>query len=329
MRTSPIDMNHSRFSASGSASEAASGPSDFFALFSALRAAGEVMTRKNERSELLDGWSLDVRDPSVLARMMPLMRWFYDYYYRVRTGGWEHIPAGEPVMFVGSHNGGLPAPDMHMLLYDWCDRFGTEKPLYGLMSPKIWDVMPPIARVAAEMGAVQAHPKMALAALNRQASIVIYPGCVQDVFRPYHQRHRIYFHNRKGFIKLAIKKGVPIVPMISYGAHSTFVVLADIYPQMKSLHEWGMPWIFGVDPEAFPIYLGFPWGLAFGPLPHIPPPLQIHTRICPPIRFERTGAAALKDSSYVDACFRQVKSQMQRSLDELVASCQSGLSVGP
>ncbi|MEL7333581.1 MAG: lysophospholipid acyltransferase family protein [Cyanobacteria bacterium J06560_2] len=301
----------------------ASQPAVWIELWSAIESAGEGLRANGARSERLDGWSLAGRDPQVLARMMPLMKWFYDYYYRVSTAGWHHIPTDEPVMFVGSHNGGLAAPDMHMMLFDWCDRFGLERPLYGLMSPKVWDAVPAVARTAAQMGAVRAHPKMAIAALNQKANIAVYPGGIQDVFRPYTQRHRIYFHGRKGFIKLALKKGVPIVPMISYGAHSTFVVLGDMYPQMKVLHEMGLPWALNVDPEAFPIYLGLPWGLAFGPLPHIPPPVKIHTRICEPIHFERTGAEAARDGAYVEDCFQRVKVQMQRSLDCLVAECQN------
>ncbi len=309
---------------------------DFPSLLRALQLASDVITKQVHSPFLsknvpggpkhlaarLDGWSLADRDPAVLTKMMPLMGWFYDNYYRVSTDGWAQVPTDETVMFVGSHNGGLPAPDMHMMLYDYCRYFGTKTPLYGLMSPKVWQVFPALARVATQMGAVRAHPKMAIAALSQQANIAVFPGGVQDVFRPYSQRDRIYFHNRQGFVKLALKKGVPIVPMISYGAHATFAVLADIYPQMQALHQLGMPWFLGIDPETFPIYLGLPWGLAFGPLPHIPLPLKIHTRICAPIRFERTGAKALKDSSYVDSCFWRVKNEMQTALDRLVAECE-------
>ncbi|MEO1620594.1 MAG: lysophospholipid acyltransferase family protein [Cyanobacteria bacterium J06632_3] len=304
----------------------ASQPTHIFSLLPALQAATRIAARASQtasKGELLDGWSLEARDPAVLEQMMPLMRWFYNYYYRVSSDGWEHIPTDEHVMFVGSHNGGLAAPDMHMMLFEWCDRFTTARPLYGLMSPKVWQAFPALAHIATQMGAVRAHPKMGIAALNRSANVAVYPGGAQDVFRPYAMRNQIYFHNRKGFIKLALKKAVPIVPMISYGAHSTFIVLADIYPQMQALHNLGMPWILDIDPETFPIYLGLPWGIAAGPVPHIPPPLKLHTRICPPIRFERTGPAALRDNDYVNACFHQVKRQMQASLDDLVAECES------
>ncbi len=268
----------------------------------------------------LNGWSLQGRDPEVLRQILPLMSWVYHYYYRVSTDGWEHIPTDQPVMFIGSHNGGLAAPDMHMMLYDWCCRFGTEKPLYGLMHPSVWQASPVGAQLATQMGAVRAHPRMGLAALSQKASIVVYPGGAQDVFRPYALRHKICFYNRKGFIKLALKKGVPIVPMISTGAHSNLIVLGDLYPQVQQLHEWGMPWLMGIDPEVFPVYLGLPWGLAVGPVPHIPLPIKIHTRICKPIEFQRYGADASKDRRYVEDCYQQVTTRMQAELDALVMS---------
>ncbi|MEM8504647.1 MAG: lysophospholipid acyltransferase family protein [Cyanobacteria bacterium P01_D01_bin.1] len=287
-------------------------------LFSAIQSASKAYASQSEQSSALDGWSLEDRNPVVLGQQLPLIQWLYDHYFHVTTDGWEQTPTDEPVMFVGSHNGGIAAPDMHMMLCDWCRRFGTEQPLYGLMSPKVWDAFPSVARLATQMGAVQAHPKMAIAALNKGANIVVYPGGIQDVFRPHSKRHKIHFYQRKGFIKLAIKKGVPIVPMISHGAHSSFIVLADIYPLMKALHDWGMPWALGIDPEAFPLYLGLPWGFSFGPLPHIPLPVQIHTRICSPIRFDRVGSKALHDSNYIGECYERVHTQMQRALDQLV-----------
>lgn len=292
--------------------------SSLLQLMAALKSLSQVL-RYAQPVDSLEGWSLNGRNPEVLRQIMPLMGWLYEHYYQVSTDGWEHIPTDENVMLVGSHNGGLPAPDMHMMLYDWCRQFGVERPLYGLMHPSVWKAFPVAAHVAAQMGAVRAHPKMGLAALNQKASIAVYPGGAQDIFRPYTLRHKIYFHNRKGFVKLAIKKAVPIVPMISCGAHSTLVVLGDIYPQVKALHDSGMPWLLGVDPEVFPIYLGLPWGIAAGPLPNIPLPIKIRTRICRPIRFERSGSKALRDKAYVDACYEKVCAQMQTALDELVA----------
>jgi 1-acyl-sn-glycerol-3-phosphate acyltransferase len=161
---------------------------------------------------------------------------------------------------------------------------------------------------------------MAIAAFERNGSVAVYPGGAPDVFRPHSMGDKIYFAGRKGFIKLALREEVPIVPMISNGAHDTLIVLADFYEQVKQLHEWGMPWLFDVDPEVFPIYIGLPWGLAIGPLPNFPFPVQIHTRVCPPIVFERYGRKAASDRDYVDVCYQKVLTQMQQELDQLILS---------
>lgn len=220
-------------------------------------------------------------------------------------------------MLVGSHNGGLTAPDMIMTMYDWFRRFGTERLAYGLMHPHIFSASPPVAELAAKIGAIEAHPRMAIAALKKNASVLVYPGGAQDVFRPHAQRHQINLAGRKGFIKLALKYKVPIVPIVSIGAHDTLIVLDDFYDIAQQLHQWGMPWILDLDPQVFPIYLGLPWGIAIGPLPNIPLPMKIKTRICPPIIFNHYGATAAKDQQYVSNCYDLVVAQMQQQLDDL------------
>ncbi len=271
-----------------------------------------------------DGWSLDERSPQVIEALLPLGAWLYRYYFRVTTDGWQHLPKAGSMLLVGSHNGGMIAPDTLMFMVDWFRQFGAERPVYGLMHPNVW-LLPGYARLTVELGAIKAHPKIASAALRQGAAVLEYPGGAEDLWRPHKERHRIHFAGRKGFIKLALREGVPIVPAISKGAHDTLIVLADYYKELRQLHAWGMPWLFGFDPLVFPIYLGLPWGLAIGPLPNIPLPIPIHTRICAPIVFERYGRAAALDRAYVDACYAKVVLRMQWELDRLVQG-QSGLS---
>ena len=250
---------------------------------------------------------------------MPFFSWIYQYYFRVQTDGWENIPPTGRALLIGSHNGGLATPDTVMMTYDWFRQCGTERLAYAVMEPRIWHFLPGLARLAVQVGTIQPRPNLIRTALNRDAAVLIYPGGAKDVFRPYSLRNRIYFHGHRGFIKLALQEEAPIIPFISHGAHSTLIVLTDIYPQMKQLHRWGLPWLGGMDPGVFPIYLGLPWGISIGPLPNIPLPIQLHTRVCPPIVFERYGTEAASDRHYVEQCYRQVQSQMQRELDRLIA----------
>jgi hypothetical protein len=114
------------------------------------------------------------------------------------------------------------------------------------------------------------------------------------------------------------------VPLISWGSHDTLLVIEDLYPLAQGLHRLGMPWLLGLDPEVMPLYLGLPWGLALGPLPNLPLPAKIHTRVCAPIRFGRGGHAASRDRDYVRACYAEVVGRMQRELDELRAEVSPG-----
>lgn len=268
--------------------------------------------------DTLTGWSLDDKDSRVIAQLLPTFEWFYHHYFQVQTDGWEHIPNGQ-IMLIGSHNGGLAAPDMVMMIYDWFQRFGTQRSIYGLMDPRVWQALPAAARLAAQFGAIRAVPRMAIAALNHDASLLIYPGGAKDVFRPYARRHSICLNGQQGFIKLALADNIPIIPVISYGAHETLIVLADLYEQLQTLTAGNPPWLGGIDPQVFPVYLGLPWGLAIGPLPNIPLPIHIHTRICPPILLSRSGKSAARDRAYVDDCYHQVERTMQAALDQLVA----------
>ena len=249
---------------------------------------------------------------------MPTWGWLYKNYFRVTSDGWEHVPSEGRMLVVGSHNGGLSAPDMYMLMYDWFSRYGTERLAYGLAHPGVWQYFGPIAKLAVQAGATIAHPKMAIAALKREAAVLVYPGGAEDVFRPYSQRHKIELAGRKGFIKVALRERSPIVPVVSIGAHEGLIVLADIYPLLAELHDRGMPWLFDIDPVVYPIYLGLPWGIGLGPLPNFPLPTKIHNRVCKPIEFDRYGRDAANDRDYVDACYTLVEQQMQLELDQLV-----------
>lgn len=263
---------------------------------------------------------LDARDPEALADLTLWLEFLYRCYYRVTTDGWEHLAAPDPMLLVAQHSGGLAAPDVSVLLRDWLRHFGTRRPVYGLMQAEVFRSLR-AARQVARYGAIPAEPKAAIAALRRQTSVLVFPGGVRDVFRPYTERHRIQLAGRTGFIKLALRENVPVVPIVAAGAHETFVVLGDAWPLLEALRSrgWPVPEPPFADPadNVFPIYLGLPWGVGCGAVPHLPWPARIRTRVCPPIHFERSGREALRDRAYVAACYERVRAQMQAALDEL------------
>ena len=40
------------------------------------------------------------RDPQFIQQLMPVWEWFYRYYFRVQTQGWDHIPPEGQLLFV-------------------------------------------------------------------------------------------------------------------------------------------------------------------------------------------------------------------------------------
>ena len=263
------------------------------------------------------GRSFENRDPAFIKGMMPVWEWLYKNYFRVKTSGWHHMPT-EKSLIVGSHNGGLPSPDLGMFMYDWFKRYGTDRLMYGLMHREMWKGNKMAATSAEKMGAIEAHPKMAIEAFKRGASVLVFPGGGIDVFRPFHMWSEIHFAERRGFIKLALKEGVPITPFVSVGAHHTLYVLADLAPLLQELIKKGMPWPLA-HPEVLPIFMGAPGGLTFGPLPNLPLPREIHTRICKPIVLDENWEPGKKYSrAFVEECYQHVFHTMQREMDQLI-----------
>lgn len=264
------------------------------------------------------GWSFDKRDTAFIKSVMPLWSWTYHNYFHVETSGWHNIPA-EKVLFVGSHNGGLASPDLGMFLYEWFSRFGTERPLFGLMHREMWRNSPAASAIVEKIGAIEAHPKVAIEAFRHGASVLVYPGGGIDAFRPFYQWKEINFANRRAFIKLALREKVPIVPIISVGAHHTFYVLADFAPLLQALIKKGMPWPL-MDPEVLPISLGFPQGISIGPSPNIPLPRKIYLRMGKPIYLVKPGDEQTHYSNqFVEECYHHVFNSMQRDLDQLIS----------
>jgi hypothetical protein len=121
------------------------------------------------------GWSLDKRDKNVIQATFPILDWLYHHYFFVQSDGWHHIPQGK-VLMVGSHNGGMAAPDLQMFMYDWYRCFGLDRAAYGLMHPSIWEYTPKVAEYQEKLGAVAAHPSVAASIFRQNYSALVYPG---------------------------------------------------------------------------------------------------------------------------------------------------------
>ena len=104
---------------------------------------------------------------------------------------------------------------------------------------------------------------------------------------------------RTGFVKQAIRSGVPILPVATVGGHDTVFVLSEGKWLANALDK-----VLGLKKTLrgsnLPIIAGFPFPLAVEVLPaHVPLPAKIRTELLEPIevdhdpdRVERQGLRA-------------------------------------
>jgi 1-acyl-sn-glycerol-3-phosphate acyltransferase len=176
-----------------------------------------------------------------------------------------------------------------------------------LAHPAIFQAYPKkLTRYMSRLGAIRADARLALQAVQSGYSVQVYPGGDNDACRSFGRRNQIVFANRKGYVKLAKKAGVPIVPIVSIGAHEGLCVLWDGVPLAKFL---GLDRRFGL--KAFPLSLCLPWGIWLGPHPgYLPLPVKISLRVLDPIQ----------PHGSVDDIDSHVRHVMQGALDQMAAA---------
>jgi len=255
--------------------------------------------------------SLDNRDTQAVERLLSMVADPMQRYFKADVRGLEHATKG-PVLFVGNHNGGAWSPEIFLFGAALYRRYGLAALPYGLAHETVAQI-PPLARILIPVGAVRASHENAARIFTNGQNVLVYPGGDEEALRPSRQRDEIQFGGRRGYIRLALRHGVPIVPVVTFGAHDVFVVLDDgrWLARRLGLHK-------SARIKVFPTILSVPWGVTMGPvMPFIPLPARIRIQVLQPIEFSRKGEQAAQDSSYVEACDRQVRGAMQATLSAM------------
>ena len=226
--------------------------------------------------------------------------------------GFEHVPDDGPFLIVGNHSGGIYMPDFWAFLAHWVRVRGAEAPLYSMGFDFLFSI-PGWGDLARRMGAVPASPANAGRLLDDGLPVIVYPGGDQDDYRPWTERHRIDLHGRKGFVRLALRQRVPVVPLVAHGSHDVIFVLTR---GERFARRLGMDRLrIGI----FPLVAGPPWGIAPVTLPTFPMPAKVTVQVCKPIDWSGLPLDAAEDPDLVRHLYEEVLGRMQSQLDELVA----------
>ena len=129
-----------------------------------------------------------------------------------------------PVLLVGIHSGAPFVWDAWTVGVPWWRPFGEERPLHGTAHDALMAI-PLIGRYFRAMGVLPAAPDSMATALAEGRDVAVWPGGEVDSLRPWTERDCANLAGRNGFVKMAIRAGVPIVPIATVGGADAMPVL--------------------------------------------------------------------------------------------------------
>jgi 1-acyl-sn-glycerol-3-phosphate acyltransferase len=232
--------------------------------------AGQVLKR-------IPRADLDERDPDYIREQLPWMWLLATVWFRGEVRGLGNIPDRGPVLLVGNHSGGNMIPDTTIFTLAFTTFFGVERRFYQLAHNLVL-AMPALGWLR-KFGTVAASSENARRALDSGAALLVYPGGDYEVHRPSWESGKVDFGGRKGFIKLALDRDVPIVPVVSIGGQETalFITRGERLSKLLMLDRLARL-------KVLPVSLALPWGLNIGDmLGHIPLPAKITIEALPAI----------------------------------------------
>ena len=254
------------------------------------------------------------RDPEFIRTIaLPVLNAIRSYYFRWEAEGAEQVPSDGPFITVANHNGGPVLADAWVMLSYWWTVRGVENAGYALVHDAALSI-PVVRNVLVKLGALRATAENAERVLEMGQPLLIYPGGELDCLKSFWRRHTIDFHGRTGFIKLALKHGVPILPVVNAGGHEVYLTLFS----SQRLAEWtGIARLTRV--KTLPVNLGLPWGLwATGFVPFLPLPAKLSYKVGEPIHVGHDPEAARRPDVVRDL-YRKVTGIMQDMLDDLAS----------
>jgi 1-acyl-sn-glycerol-3-phosphate acyltransferase len=254
-------------------------------------------------------WSLDGPDWQFIERQKYLWNPLMDYWFRMEVEGWEKLP-DPPALLIGIHSGAPFVWDAWTIGVQWWRRFGEERPLHGTAHDALM-AMPVLGGYFRRMGVLPAAPDSIASALAAGRDVALWPGGERDSLRPWTQRDEAVLAGRKGFVKLAIRSCVPIVPISTVGGPDSMPVLARGRRLAKLLQLDRVARL-----KMFPIAVQVPWGISPALLPEIPLPTKIRTAFQDPISLDCDPSRA-EDDDYVEAKYREVRASIQDGMDTL------------
>ena len=227
----------------------------------------------------------------------------YSSWFRTEWEGFEHIPKTGGALLVANHAGAVPS-DAPVIMHGIERDLG--RPVYGL-AENLFRTLPFAGTMWSRFGGVNAHPDNAYRLLHDQQQLVlVFPEGVKGPSKLVGQRYRLQRFGRGGFVEIAMRAGVPIIPIAVTGNEETAPIIARMPGIARQL---GLPYL-PLTPQM----------LVLGPLGALVPlPAKFRLRVLPPVKFDVPPDQERYSPSRVMAAAERIKDQIQSEVFTMLA----------
>jgi 1-acyl-sn-glycerol-3-phosphate acyltransferase len=254
-----------------------------------------------ERLSDVDEWGRSQHLRDILRRLYDPI---YEHWFRVEWEGFEKIPREGGGLIVANHAGAIP-PDAPAIMHGIEKELG--RPVYGL-ADEMFKRVPFVNLAWSRLGGVQAHPDNAYRLLREQQHLVtVFPEGTKGPGKTFDQRYQLRRFGRGGFVQIAMRAGVPIIPMAVVGAEETMPILFKLPALAKAL---GIPY--------FPITANMFAG--FGLLPF---PAKIKIRVLDPVHLDVPPDQPRYSRSRVMDVAEDIRHTIQQALYDMLRARRS------
>ena len=237
------------------------------------------------------------------AVVLPVLRFFYDTWFRVEVSGVENIPSDGAALIVANHAGTLPF-DGPMLSVAVRDHHPAHRDVRLLAADMLFD-MPVLGPVARKAGHTMACNADANRLLTGGELTAVFPEGYKGLGKPFRDRYKLQRFGRGGFVSAALRAKAPIIPCSIVGSEEIYPMLADVKLLARVL---GVPY--------FPITPLFPLA---GPAGLVPLPSKWHIAFGAPIDTSGYDEHAADDPMVTFEITDQVRETIQQTLFSLLS----------
>ncbi len=263
----------------------------------------EELVDEARRSDV-DEWGRSEHMRSIVRRLYDPM---YRYWFRVEWEGLEKIPTEGGALLIANHAGAIPS-DAPAIMHGIETELG--RPVYG-MADYFFRTLPGIGTMWSRTGGVPAHPDNAYRILHDQQQLaLVFPEGTKATSKTYADRYRLRRFGRGGFVEIAMRAGVPIIPIAVVGAEESMPILFRMNGVAKALK---LPY--------FPVTVN---SLLLGPLGYVTYlPAKFKLRVLDPITFDvEPGLERYSKSRVMDEAER-IRATMQDTLHDMLRERRS------